>query len=149
MVLFGSQFFFWGVEVLLSFIFKEHTILSFVEKILIYCRFIEMIITLYLFLRWYYKIWKISPQKIIANEGVFYRKQIIVAIKNIETITVNQNILQKMCCVGTIVLSAPTLKKTVKIMHVAHPFNKARKIEYLLPKTDEKYRHTNDAFILS
>lgn len=145
---FATKISFWGITLFLGMFFAGKGALVFLENILLYQHVFEALVTFYVFLHWFRFRWQISPHKIIVSKGVFYKFQKVVAIKNIESVSLHQNVLQQIFGLGTLSLSAPTLKKRIRIINVNQPLKKMNEIEYFLPKTDALNRHKKDTVIL-
>lgn len=98
---------------------------------------VEVVVMFYAILRWHNHYYLVRPDKIFSSRGVFLRRQRFCAIKNIETISVNQGLLGKVFNFGTLHLFAPTLNHRIHMFGIGNPCKKERIIEKLLPNTLE------------
>lgn len=96
---------------------------------------VEALWFVYLILAWDCQYYLITPDKIISHQGVIAKRQEICAIKNIESIDLNQSILGRIFAFGTIKLFAPTLNHTLHMDNIHRPQKKMHIIENLLPNT--------------
>lgn len=95
-------------------------------------RALEVLMIVYVILRWFKNFYILTPEKILAHRGVFVHDQDFFALKNIESISLHQCLLGKIFRYGTIKMYAPTLKKQVCIRNINAPKRKMQIIEKLL-----------------
>ena len=97
---------------------------AFVPLVLIQIYFVT-----HLILRWFTQSYVIRPGEILFRSGIFSRKEKIYLLKHIESVTCNQNILERVCKYGTIQLYNPILRKYIHVDAVNNPRKYVRVIE--------------------
>lgn len=86
----------------------------------------------------------IKPAEIVFKEGIINRKEKIYTLKHIESITCNQNLLERFFHYGTIRLYNPFLGQYIHIDAINHPEKYVKTIEQALPELKREQTGTND-----
>ncbi|OGZ22642.1 MAG: hypothetical protein A3A08_01065 [Candidatus Nealsonbacteria bacterium RIFCSPLOWO2_01_FULL_41_9] len=72
--------------------------------LIISASFLQIIVTLFVFLRWHNENYEIREKEILIKKGVFYVVQNSLPISNIKSIISRQSILEKLANCGTVII---------------------------------------------
>ena len=72
--------------------------------LIISASFLQIIVTLFVFLRWHNESYEIREKEILIKKGVFYVVQNYLLISNIKSIISRQSILEKLANCGTVII---------------------------------------------
>lgn len=113
-------------------------------------RFSNIIITVHTTMYWSKDVYIIHPHKLIHKKGICFTQSKMYAIKNIESIEVRQNIIQKLGGFGNIILNAYTIDSTLYLRNIPNPLKHSKIIEILLPKAPKNnFNHKPPIFNVS
>ncbi len=96
-------------------------------------RGIELFTLGYVILGWFFNFYKITGENIIYNTGVFRVRRDVYALRNIETVSLDQSFFGRLFKYGEIYLYAPTLNDTIVMKHIYKPWQYLKIINSLLP----------------
>ena len=91
----------------------------------------EVMVTLYLFGRWYKETYRIDAESIRHRHGVFVRRETVLHLADIQSVSFSQGPLGKLRGYGTITLHLKDSDKTVKLKDIANP---KRSMEAIMKK---------------
>jgi membrane protein YdbS with pleckstrin-like domain len=83
--------------------------------------FLQFLITVYAFLRWYYEVYFIRPDGISHQWGVFFRRKETIPLDKFSTFTVSADPLGKILKYGTIKVKNKSADKNLTIADVSRP----------------------------
>lgn len=90
---------------------------------------VQMYFVIHLILRWFTQYYVIRPGEILFRSGIFSRKEKTYLLKHIESVTCNQNILERFCNYGTVQLYNPILRQYIHVDVINHPRKYVQVIE--------------------
>lgn len=128
-------------------VFHEMDIASRMQGFLV-LNLLEIVVLFYAVIRWHNHFYLVRPDKILTSRGVFLRRQRFFALKNIETITVHQDVFGRLFGFGTLHLYAPTLNHRIHMYGINNPCLKETIIERLLPTIPKADRNAKNLFIV-
>lgn len=90
---------------------------------------LNIILLIYIYLRWRSILYEVTPEGIYRFEGVFYKKQEAYDLKAFREIVVKQNLIQKILGYGNVKLINPLLSKHVWLKRIPRPSHYAAMVE--------------------
>ncbi|MEK7071813.1 MAG: RNA-binding domain-containing protein [Patescibacteria group bacterium] len=79
-------------------------------SLIIATSFLQLIITLVVFLKWHNENYEIREREILTKKGIFYVNQNSLSISDINSIVSRQSLLEKLANCGTIIIKTSTSK---------------------------------------
>ncbi len=98
---------------------------------------LELLALFYAAIRWHNHYYIVKEDRILTNRGVFLKHQWVFAIRNIESIDLEQGFFGRIFNFGTLYFHAPTLNKKISMWGISSPRRKEMVIERLLPATQD------------
>lgn len=106
---------------------------------------VQIYFVIHLILRWFTQYYVLRPGEILFRTGIFSRKEKTYLLKHIESVTCNQNIMERICNYGTIQLYNPIIRTYIHVDAVNNPrkyvrvIEEAAKTDYLTDTADTAY----------
>lgn len=95
---------------------------------------INLYLILSIVLKWINVTYTFNPKEVIVKQGVFSTKTITYEFANLQSMTVTQNMIQKIFNYGTVKLFNPVLKEEVHLIDIPTPNKFANLIQQYQPE---------------
>ncbi len=111
---------------------------------------IQLLITIYAFLLWYYESYSVRPNLLAHSSGIFFRKNKSMPLDKSMAVTVSSGPLAKLFHYGTIRIDNAATNKTIKISDISRPREFLRILERAMnPENHSFYVEPNLAKLMA
>ena len=100
----------------------------------VWSRSIEIVLTIYIILRWYFRQYKLNDKEVLCRKGLLFVKRKVLLINNIDTIHSRSNIIGKICNFGSLELRGYLMDEVICLRNIPKPQKNMQYIKCLLPK---------------
>ncbi len=90
---------------------------------------VQIYLVILIILRWFTQYYVIRPGEILFRSGIFSRKEKTYLLKHIESVTCNQNFMERIFNYGTIQLYNPILRLYIHVDRINNPRKYVQVIE--------------------
>jgi len=109
---------------------------------------LQVLVVIYAFLRWFFNYYTITEDQIIHHRGLFFIRRNYFAIKNIESVTMDQSLMGRVFRYGKLGLYSPTLNQSVILKNIYDPRKYMKIIKDLIPKMNNSQNQTTDGITI-
>jgi membrane protein YdbS with pleckstrin-like domain len=95
---------------------------------------IQTIMTVLIVARWLTEYYEIKKGEIIYSSGIFFNKQNVFYLQNIETITLKQGFWERLLDYGSIELHSSFMNKNFYLESIPHPHKYVQIIDWAMPE---------------
>lgn len=94
--------------------------------------FFEIVITVYITVRWVNEYYIVYPNEIVLKKGFFFRKEKIFKCEHIQLFDLEQGLIAKLFDYGTLTLYSPALDGKIYIYNISRPMQRLEQIRSIL-----------------